>query len=248
MAEQNDDMTKPNLGTNSLIRFLDKFAYKRPKGGVPSHGVSIMQSSFTADDKSNIWLTRSKRLSPPESHSGLNSAAFWTKDVSEVPAEDIFFYEYFRQAGKRDQDDNESVAASPEEAGAEEDIWKAMMQTEMPESLDTFDDDSEVGDMDDYSDVSSEDISQSGGSDHSTRRSIASGQAGQFASLDQQGWAGSNPDISPDVKPTDLLGTHLGRITAAGDRKRKARMLKDLPTFASADDYAQLLDDSDGKL
>src|SRR5690606_14405715 len=88
---------KPDLESHSLIRILDKFAYRNAKTKEATRGGSIMQPLQVSNSSSDMWL-RSK--SAQASGVSVNSASFWQKKVENVAAEDVFFHEYFSQTGR----------------------------------------------------------------------------------------------------------------------------------------------------
>ncbi|KAK2021496.1 CBF/Mak21 family protein [Colletotrichum zoysiae] len=238
-------MSKPDLESHSLIRFLDKFVYRSPKVAEAARGASIMQPVRNPDSGS-IWLakkTGSAAAAP------LNTPSFWNKKVEQVAAEDIFFHEYFRQAGKKNESGRQEVTQSahttdePEnDAEQEDEIWKALT-TSHPDG--PIDSDESGFDMDDFSD--SDDGSDGGvvfsdGSDADL--SFSAKVDNTVEGFEDEGDGGYD-DMDNGEEGSELAALpegpeEIGEQSKRGGRPSK-RKLKDLPMFASADDYAELL-------
>ncbi|KAF4464643.1 Ribosome biogenesis MAK21 [Fusarium albosuccineum] len=234
IVARDEKAQKPDLDSHSLIRFLDKFVYRNPKAADASKGVSIMQPLRAAKDLGDIWLgSRGPGAATPS----VNSAAFWKKKAEDVAAEDVFFHEYFQQVDKEGKEGKETKKkAQSEGQGGEDDeqedeIWKALVSTQP--GVDPDDEGSDVGfDLDD-SDMASE--------------------AGSSPALSLDSDMGEDDDEEIDV---DIEGSdeEFGGATLSEDEdgfevkeaksekpKSRRRQLKDLPMFASVDDYAELL-------
>ncbi|EKG17590.1 CCAAT-binding factor [Macrophomina phaseolina MS6] len=122
---------KPDPASHSLMHFLDRFAYRnaKQKAGAPK-GVSIMQPMAGSATKADL-LIRSRDLARAEAP--LNSEQFWRKRVEEVPADEVFFHQYFERSGRKGKTDKkegkkEAEGEEAEGSDAEEDeIWKALV-------------------------------------------------------------------------------------------------------------------------
>ncbi|KAK1952072.1 CBF/Mak21 family protein [Colletotrichum sublineola] len=238
-------MAKPDLESHSLIRFLDKFVYRSPKVAETARGASIMQPVRNPDSGS-IWLakrTGSAAAAP------LNTPSFWNKKVEQVAAEDIFFHEYFRQAGKKNGPGKQEVTApthmmdEPEDdAEKEDEIWKALTASHPDGPIDSDESDLDMdgfGDSDDgseggviFSDGSDADLSDGAEVDQ-TVEGFEDDEDGGYEEMDN-GEEGSELAVLPE-EPEEI-----GKQSQPGGRSSR-RKLKDLPMFASADDYAELL-------
>lgn len=235
-------MAKPDLESHSLIRFLDKFVYRSPKVAETSRGASIMQPVRNPDSGS-IWLakrTGSATAAP------INSPSFWNKKVEQVAAEDIFFHEYFKQAGKKSEIGKKRAALSssvpdePEEDAEQEDeIWKALTASHPDGPIDSDESDLDMDGFDDSDESSDGGVIFSDGSDAElSDGDEVDGQIGGFEDDEDADMEDgeNNPELSKvpgEAEETSDKGKRAGRSS-----KRK---LKDLPMFASADDYAELL-------
>ncbi|KAK2002872.1 CBF/Mak21 family protein [Colletotrichum falcatum] len=238
-------MSKPDLESHSLIRFLDKFVYRSPKVSETARGASIMQPVRNPDSGS-IWLakrTGSAAAAP------LNTPSFWNKKVEQVAAEDIFFHEYFKQAGKKNESGKRGVTPSahitdePEDDAEQEDeIWKALTASHPDGPIDSDESGLDMGgfsDSDDgsddgvvFSDGSDADLSDTGEVDK-TAEDSEDDEDGDYDEMDD-GEEGSEFAALPE-EPEET-----GEPSKRGGRSSKKK-LKDLPMFASADDYAELL-------
>ncbi|OHW95513.1 cbf mak21 family protein [Colletotrichum incanum] len=238
-------MAKPDLESHSLIRFLDKFVYRSPKLAETARGASIMQPVRNPDSGS-IWLakrTGSAAAAP------INTPTFWNKKVEQVAAEDIFFHEYFKQAGKKNETGKKEATPSvpmgdkPEDDAEQEDeIWKALTASHPDGPIDSDESDLDLDGFDDSDDESDGGVIFSDGSD-------AELSDGAEVDEDVEGFEGEEDgdddemnkgEESPELTalPEETEETSEKSKRAGRSSKRK---LKDLPMFASADDYAELL-------
>lgn len=226
---------KPDLASHTLINFLDKFVYKNPKATDTTRGNSLMQP-VAAAGQGGVLVSGKPNA---KASASLNSAEFWNKKVQDVAVEDVFFHEYFNRVGKPAQADRatKKAKADEEDDEGEDEIWEAL-KASRPEVQDD-DDESELGSdfeelMDDGSDDGLGDddaMDVDGESDGGLEFSDASSL--DFSS-DEDEEGGAPAAKEDDGKPQSEA------------RKRK-KMLKGLPTFASVDDYAQMLaEEEDG--
>lgn len=230
LADKDQKVQKPDLDSHSLIRFLDKFVYKNPKAADTARGVSIMQPLKATKDLGDIWLGSRAAGSGPTS---VNSAAFWNKKSEDVAAEDAFFHQYFQHAAKDPK--KPSTAATGEEDDEEDEIWKALVSSrpdvdggDDSEGFDDLDEDemaSDDGDGDepdmDMDDDSDDDMVDIEGDDDDDE---AAGSDGLVAvEEDEDGLEVRDKDEEKEK------------------RKSRRKQMKELPMFASTDDYAELL-------
>ncbi|KAJ4272354.1 RNA-binding ribosome biosynthesis protein mak21 [Fusarium torreyae] len=230
IVERNKKAQKPDLDSHSLIRFLDKFVYRNAKATDSSKGVSIMQPLRAAKDVGDIWLGSRGAGAATTS---VNSASFWKKKTEDVAAEDVFFHEYFQQVDKEGKETKKKAQAganAESDDEQEDEVWKALVSTQP--GVDPDDEGSDVGfDLDD-SDMASDDDSPA-------------------MSLDGELGEEDDDDMSVDIEGSDeeMGGAMISedeegfevKEAASEKPKSKRRKLKDLPMFASVDDYAELL-------
>ncbi|KAG6006285.1 hypothetical protein E4U21_007167 [Claviceps maximensis] len=235
LLDKTKKVQKPDMESHTLIRFLDKFVYRNPKSTDTSRGASIMQPLRAAKDSGDIWLGSkgAGSMSAP-----VNSAAFWKKKTEDVAVDDVFFHEYFQHAGKEPKAaaaKKKQAEADEEEEQEEDEVWKALVSSR-PE---IEDDGSEEG----FSDLDDLDMASEDGS--SPALSLGS-------DIDDDDEDDEDMDVSLD--DDDEIGSD-GLVAVGGDdaddgeeksdekakKKSRRRALKDLPMFASVDDYAELL-------
>ncbi|KAK4635692.1 Ribosome biogenesis protein NOC1 [Fulvia fulva] len=254
---------KPDPTQHTLMHFLDRFVYRNPSTKQAKvHGSSIMQP--LAGSSSADLLVRSGGSGV--GNTPVNTEKFWAKKVEDVAADEVFFHSYFNAAGnakKRKSAKKEKKARGDDEDSedeGEEEIWQAIAASRPEvEGLDE-DDDISMDDLDsayDQSDDESEAGLDLGGGDDE-------GDADAFAKLDGFEDDEGDMDDLPELESDDdaMLGDEDdvpfgGEAsdeeeeeeeeedkTARNKKKRQEKKkLKSLPTFASADDYAKLIQD-----
>lgn len=226
---------KPDLESHSLIRFLDKFAYRNPKTKELTRGGSIMQPLQVSNSGSDVWL-RSK--SAAASGASVNNASFWAKKVENVAAEDAFFHEYFSQIGRTGEAPKRGRASELEAGNEDEDedeVWKALTAGQGGE---------EVGDIEEEEPEMDEDFEAAMAEDDdsasdlpnwdSTDESDEGGEDGEDGE-DEFVAAGSAFDDEDEEDGVDE------QPSKAAKPKSRRQQLRELPMFASVDDYAELL-------
>ncbi|KOS21077.1 Ribosome biogenesis protein MAK21 [Escovopsis weberi] len=258
LLDRHQKLAKPDMDSHGLIRFLDKFVYRNPKATDSARGASIMQPLRVVKDAGDIWLggAGGARASTAK----VNTAAFWNKKVEDVAAEDVFFHEYFQHVAKEPK----AVAAKKADAeGGEEDeeeanedeIWKALVSTQPDVDGEDADVDVDFGDDLDELDMASDDDEGDESpaldldSDMDDDEDDEDEDEDQGANLDddddnEEEDGGSDGLVAPEVSDSEdeAGGAGLKKSKKEGDKRRERRkMLKGLPTFASVDDYAELL-------
>ncbi|KAJ2920556.1 hypothetical protein H1R20_g16538, partial [Candolleomyces eurysporus] len=250
----------PDLSQNTLSHFLDRFVYKNAKKlagskdgeDVKGKGGSAMQPAASAVE--GVKLVKGELGAKNELR--VNDPTLWRgRKERDVAADEIFYYKYFTEksererkmaekAGKRkggeEEDDSEESDSEDEEENSEEgsevseeeldedEVWKAM-QTSIPKAdgdelvLGSEDDDEidfDESDMDD--DEDSDELSLVEGSDNEDLIPM------DGESSDSE-WGG----IEGDTK----------KRKRGADEKSKRKKLKALPTFASYEEYAKLIEE-----
>jgi ribosome biogenesis protein MAK21 len=218
-------VAKPDLDSHSLIRFLDKFVYRNPRG------VSIMQPLRATKDFGDIWLgTRATGAGAP-----VNSAAFAKQASDKVAAEDVFFHEYFQHM-KSEPKKAKAAAGEGDEEGQEDEIWKALVSTQPDVDID--DAASDLG----FDDLDEEDMASDG---DSPAMSLDSDMDDDDEEDDGMGGVEFNDfdDDDEDAGSDELVEAGEEEEKSERDKKKERRKkLKALPMFASVDDYADLLE------
>ncbi|TEA10375.1 Ribosome biogenesis protein NOC1 [Colletotrichum sidae] len=230
-----EQMTKPDLESHSLIRFLDKFVYRNPKAADTNRGVSIMQP-LRKPDSGSIWLTKG---TDSAGTGPLNSPSFWNKKAEQVAAEDIFFHEYFKQAGKKAEvvkQGSAPMSGSPDyedDPAQEDEIWKALTASHPDGPIDSDESDLDMGGFDE------------GDSDGSSEAGVVFSEGPEMELSAGDDGDGAEELEAGDEGTAELSPVHRDGKEGSEKNQREARSsrrrIKDLPMFASAEDYAELL-------
>lgn len=238
---------KPELASHTLIAFLDKFVYRNAKAVDTTKGVSIMQP-VAASGHDSILL--SNRPSVKAVGSTLNSVEFWNKKSEDVAVDDVFFHEYFARVGKSEQAARKKSKASKDgadgeddEEAAEDEIWDALVASR-PEVEGDSDDGA------DFDDLMSDD------DDEEFKKQMDEIDDDDDVSEDGDGvefWDDSEDNGEEDEEEEEEGGAKIAKKEGEteekeeSEHKKRRRAIKNLPMFASADDYAEMMaqDDQD---
>ncbi|CZT05077.1 related to MAK21-protein required for 60S ribosomal subunit biogenesis [Rhynchosporium agropyri] len=246
---------KPDLMSHTLTNFLDRFVYRNAKASAGgAKGGSIMQPLSGGDSKGILLSSRSAgKIQQP-----VNTEGFWKKKVEDVAVNEVFFHKYFNQIGKskRNFGKGKVPARTSGDAGDEEDeqedeIWQALVDSR-PEvegnqdsDMDMLDlDDSDMGsDMDDMDDM---EVDVESDDDRGREAEYSGSEASGGAPIEASDSEGGS-DI--DELFAEELQTAQPKDTTKGDEtsKQRKKKFKSLPTFASAEDYADMLDNEEGE-
>lgn len=240
---------KPDLSLNTLIHFLDRFVYRNPKATNAPRGASIMQPMAGGDSNALLVSAYSNRSSTRQP---VNSETFWKQPSERVNADEVFFHKYFSTMGRgKEKGSKKNTQRKVDAEDSEGEIWNALVESR-PELDEGSDSGFEDEDIDiDMEETDNEELdSESGKEDTSATRDLAEG-AEELPDLDDED--GEALLDSDDEVPSDLEEA-FDKEVASGQsesvvepkhekRSSKRRRLKSLPTFASADDYAKMLED-----
>lgn len=185
----------------------------------------------------------------------LNTERFWQKKVEDVAADEVFFHKYFSQMGKSKQASGkkklvpqatENSRHDDSEDEDENEIWQALVDSR-PEVEGPSDDDSDMEMLDlDESDMSTDDLDAD---DEDDAASPAEVGAEDIVSEEQSdlAWESQPESDVDDLFSKELQTARLGeaRNTGKENKKGKRRKLNSLPTFASVEDYAEMLDNEE---
>lgn len=253
---------------NTLIHFLDRFVYKNPKATPPSgaaKGASIMQP-LASSDRSSILVSSSSGMTGRQQR--VDSEAFWKQESAAVGADEVFFHRYFSTLGKgrekagRKKKKKEEAKEDGEgdgsgESADEEEIWKALVDSrpELDEGSEGgFSEDlgSEMDGLEDDSDGSDFKVDIEG-DDDAENNDVADADEDipDFGDEDSEdALLGSDDELPVDLENSFPQDSKTSKrkaepASAIPESKRgmKRRRLKNLPTFASAEDYAKMIDD-----
>lgn len=252
LLEGQTKLAKPDLDSHSLIRFLDKFVYRKPKASDTARGASIMQPLKASKDLGDIWLSsRATGAAGP----AINTEAFYNKKAEDVAAEDVFFHKYFQTAAREGKATKSKVSSGGDdgdEEDGEDEIWKALVNAQP----DIDDDGSDVGfdldedemasDDDDEDQPDLEDDEDDEDDDDNASHDGISDLEDSDDEVDiEDGALDELVQIEEDEDGFDIKDAAEDKKEAKDKRKSRKKALKDLPTFASVDDYAELLGQDD---
>jgi ribosome biogenesis protein MAK21 len=236
-------LPKPELANHTIIHFLDKFVYRNPKSTETKRGTSIMQPVLAGG--SSVQAVLPGRGGVSQSQTQVNSASFWNLKQDQIAAEDVFFHEYFAQVGKpgravktkkQKADGEEQEGSLGGEEEGEDEIWQALVSSK-PELDGINEDDGDDIDMDDLEDL---DVAMDNLSD-SYDDPGSEGSVG----LQLDDTMSGDEDSASNDEEDETVDEGKGRPYVIGADKTNGRLkrkeLKSLPTFASADDYADML-------
>ncbi|KAI0593430.1 CBF/Mak21 family-domain-containing protein [Biscogniauxia sp. FL1348] len=234
-------IAKPEFANHTLIAFLDKFVYRNAKATDPTKGTSIMQP-VAASGQGHVLL--SNQPSAKAAGSSLNSASFWNKKSEDVAVEDVFFHEYFNQIGKPAQAEREKKQKSKKDADEAEDeeegedeIWEALVSSR-PEVQGDSDSDADFDDLMGLDDDSDDDLDLTAGQDDDDEGSEDDGMD-FLGESDLESEEDENEEEEEEAE--ERPGTKETGKKAESERAKRRKAFKNLPTFASAEDYAEML-------
>jgi len=92
-ANQLLDLRLPLSGSadieqNTLVAFLDRFAYRNPKKTIAARGASIMQPAAVARSGA-VSVIKGKGSRVAQADGYVNDEKFWNKKVEDVPADQV---------------------------------------------------------------------------------------------------------------------------------------------------------------
>ena len=243
---------KPDLSLNTLIHFLDRFVYRNPKATTAPRGASIMQPMVGGDSSALLISAHSNKSN---SKQPVNSEAFWKQESGKVNADEVFFHKYFstlgrgREKAKNKKSDKKKGGEDSEDEEEEEEIWKALV-----ESRPELDGASDGGYSDDDGGSGIEDLEEEGDSElddqeeQDDMNGVENDDGGLHIDEDDEALLDTDAEVPSDLEEAfqkDLQSSNRKESQSLPEqgenRGKKRRRLKNLPTFASAEDYAKML-------
>lgn len=244
---------KPDLASHTLSNFLDRFVYRNAKAAAGGpRGSSIMQP-LAGGDSRGILLSSKTAYHAQDS---VNTDAFWHKKVEDVAVDEVFFHKYFSQIGKAKQALGKKKGSQAAPAGSddendenEDEIWQALVDSR-PEVEGNSDDESELEMMDlDESEAESSASGYEMGSDDEDAEDSEQSEMGTPAGFEEGGLFDDEGDSGSEIEHlvADVLETGKAGETGKSEEtsKQRRKKLKSLPTFASVEDYAEMLDNDE---
>ncbi|KAK6335227.1 hypothetical protein TWF718_010662 [Orbilia javanica] len=267
--------SKPDLSLHTLTHFLDRFVYRNAKASSTTKGSSIMQPLVGGDTRGMVLNTKTagRGLLPVNSDAFSNMKEENVKE-DEVFFHKFFTMRKQSDASKSHKKEKEKKKADDEEEDSEfddEEAWGAMVDSrpdldiDDDADMDDFDDDDLDGMDEDMSDIDgdSDEDGEEGGMGGLTTDALGGmddedmdednsddeeeEEFDGFGLDDSDAEAGinSDDDVPSDVDVKLSKVAKSGKEAANNARKERRTKLKNLPTFASIEDYAALLGDDD---
>ncbi|GMM57446.1 RNA-binding ribosome biosynthesis protein [Maudiozyma humilis] len=243
-----EDITKPDLGLFTLTHFLDRFVYRNAKQKPTSRGSSIMQPLFGGSKINDSLLVRASDITSKEAP--VNTKNWLDKKIDDINPEDKFFYQYFstkKSAIKKQKEDSTDHFDSDEEMD-EDEIWNALVKSRPDVEEDSEDDigfdDEDLGSMSDSDSDIEVDIegSDSDIEDGDAALNDAEDEDDEFPSFDEEG----DDEETSGAEKHDIEDDESAEDEQPSKKKSRKQKLRELPLFASADDYSQYMNsDSD---
>ncbi|MCJ1388653.1 hypothetical protein MMC18_001502 [Xylographa bjoerkii] len=246
---------KPDLSMHTLIHFLDRFVYRNPKKAASGpRGASIMQPLAGGDASGLLVSAQSKtRTRQP-----VNTEAFWKMEAGKIDADEVFFHKYFSTMGKGKESAKKKKAEKMREDGEEseaeeneDEVWEALVSSRPEiEGSETSDDDIEMDDLD--SERGSEDSNELHEADLAVKEGLGMSDEDGEEGLDfddDEALLGSDAEVPSDLEEAFMsevkFATEKAATTTDGEKAgKKRRRLRNLPTFASVEDYAAMIADN----
>ena len=242
---------KPDLSLHTLIHFLDRFVYRNAKSMSTPRGISIMQPLAGEDKRGMLLSSRgsSKARGP------VNMESFWAKKAENVDVNEVFFHKYFNQIGKggaataaNKKKKDKQLGNSDENEDEDDEIWTALVKSR-PEVEGSDEGDSDL-DMDmDMEDIGSDDeiigldvnepLTNAAEPTNEVNGPSDDDQGIDLAS-EEEALFDSEEDVPSDLDPAFDKEIE-GAEPESKSQRKKRRKLKNLPTFASVEDYAEML-------
>ncbi|OCK76472.1 CBF-domain-containing protein [Lepidopterella palustris CBS 459.81] len=268
---------KPDPTLHTLINFLDKFVYKNPKmKSNTTHGSSIMQPLAGSSRAADVLITSRDggRVAQPVNTEAFWKRKVDEVAVDEVFFHTYFAKAGKANLSKKEKTKKKKRDEDDSDEDGEEEIWKALVQSR-PE-IEGDEDDGQGFSDEDMEGMSEDDGDEDGVMDNGVELNLDSDEeedpdatdvdvdaaAGLgdsdddigLDSADEGAFVGSDEEIPVDIDgklKKDGLGADedAGKTSKKekGSRGKKRRKLKHLPTFASAEDYAKLLESEDSE-
>lgn len=272
---QSEEMPpKPDPTLHTLIHFLDRFAYRNPKANaVATKGASIMQPMVSADTADRLIKSRGAHSEARLNTEQFWAKKVEDVAPDEVFFHNYFNQASNKKTAKARKDKKGEKGGDSDDSGDEDEIWKALVNSKPEvEGGDDFDSDGDAEDLDELMsddggqddeddaedggvelNLDSDEDEELSGEDEAQPSSDDGFDATQLDDGDEAAFFGSDDEL-----PSDFEG--LGgeaeeeeekeeeapkKKSKRSEERKNKKKLKQLPTFASADDYAKLLENDD---
>lgn len=254
LARQTRMPGKPDLNLHTLIHFLDRFVYKNPKLASSNlRGSSIMQPMASSDVQSVLISSTATVPGLP-----VNTDRFRTQKDDQVSAEDAFFHKYFSSLGKDVKAKSKKEDGGSEKGsigdGDEDAVWKAMMDSAPDlEGVDDSDQDLLMSDLESNFDEAMEDSDDEDLDDAEVNGDEIEGRPIFDESENDMVESDNISDEAPEDIPSESEELKSRKASRAAEKSKsknaegreRRKKMKGLPVFASAADYAKMLDNDE---
>ena len=266
-TQETRELVKPDLGLFTLAHFLDRFVYRNAKQKPTTRGSSIMQPLGGVHTGSLLVKASDTTLHEVPA----NTENWLSKKVQDIKPDEKFFYQYFStktnaiKSTKSGAEDENGTAEFDEESDLDEDeIWDALVKSRPDVEGDEEDSDVEFSE-DDFSqddfgsssedvDIDLKDLASSGDEDEASEADLEAeeGEPEDISDFDPEEAKLFEDNLEDEVKSDeDVFYSAADDSSQESDvedteqqpprKKSKKQKLRELPTFASAEDYAQYL-------
>ncbi|KAG7835595.1 hypothetical protein KL942_005133 [Ogataea angusta] len=270
-ANNTKDLQKPNLGLFTLAHFLDRFVYKKAKMKPTTHGQSIMQPLAGAHTGQLLVKTDVHGQLPTNTEDWINKKASEIRPEDRFFYEYFSTRQEKALASKMDRELNRKVREDDdEESDIDEDsVWNALVKSN-PEVEGPSEDElsdfemSELSDEEEQEEVEEEEeedededglvtlrtVDDLEDDDEDAEQEEAEPSTGKFSDSSDSD-IGELMGESEDESEEEEEEEEQEEEEEEESRKRskqstgQSKKLKSLPTFASADDYAEYLNSSE---
>ena len=247
---------KPDLTLHTLVHFLDRFVYRNAKFSEGKmRGSSIMQPLASDNTRAVLFNTAGDGTGKVS----VNSDAFKAKKDADVAAEDVFFHKYFSAMSKDTKKTKKQKKVQQDDVRSDDEgeVWEAMLNTapDLEGAEDSDEDEDE--DMSDFEAAMDDNSSEGGALDADSADGGVDVEDGFFDDSDEDMGEASGSEEGAGVAQLDSdvddsSDENSGELASAPTPDKKKHTSKDqrkklrgLPTFASADDYAKMLDNDE---
>ncbi|RCH95260.1 hypothetical protein CU098_005849 [Rhizopus stolonifer] len=237
----------------TLMHFLDRFVYRNAKKTVTSKGQSIMQPLHGSRRDGGITFTKGSSMSNTVP---LNSEKFLQKKEDDIEADEVFFHKYFHQKALSTPKKSKKEKTGDDEE--EDEVWRAMMSS-IPGGLDNEDDDEEdleddeddeemrallMDDSDDEVDNEQEQEESEFGEDMAEFGSDEDGEPmeDELEFMNASDMEEFENQMKRPAEDDNDEGEEEDEGLSKRQKKKQKKEKERLPTFASYEDYAKLIE------
>ncbi|KAI9483678.1 MAG: CBF/Mak21 family-domain-containing protein [Benjaminiella poitrasii] len=239
---------QPDLHDFTLMHFLDKFVYRNAKKTVTTKGQSIMQPLSGSRRDGGIVFTRGSGMK--DANAAVNTEKFMSLKEEDVNADEVFFHKYFNQKAAITPKQPKKEKSLDEDDEEEDEVWRAMMSS-IPGGLENEDEDDEgLEDEDDDEDDEAMRALLMDDDDDDDEEEGEEDIADENEFGEEIAEFGSDEDEEEDIEllnassmdEEEFEESQKRPAETEEKRPKKKQKRESLPTFASYEDYAKLIE------